>query len=112
MWVTPPAGRPGLMARVQRQEQLHPPRGRARAAARHPPPPPPPAERQRAEPHHPTHRWGATGSRVRTDTPGDLLCARSLATLPWLLSWLSWVLLASCLFADSNRSGPKAIKPN
>lgn len=41
---------------------------------------------------------------------GDLLCARSLATLPWLLSWLSWVLLASCLFADSNRSGPKAIK--
>lgn len=41
---------------------------------------------------------------------GDLLCARSLATLPWLLSWLSWVLLASCLFTDSNRSGPKAIK--
>lgn len=36
--------------------------------------------------------------------PRDLLCARSLATLPWLLSWLSWVLLASCLFADSNRS--------
>lgn len=30
--------------------------------------------------------------------------------LPWLLSWLSWVLLASCLFADSNRSDPKAIK--
>lgn len=36
--------------------------------------------------------------------PRDLLCARSLATLPWLLSWLSWLLLASCLFADSNRS--------
>lgn len=35
------AGRPpGLMARVQRQELLHPPWGRARAAARHPPPPP------------------------------------------------------------------------
>lgn len=44
--------------------------------------------------------------------PQDLLCARSLATLPWLLSWFSWVLLASCLFADSNRSGSKQSNPN
>lgn len=54
----------------------------------------------------------ATGSRARTGIPWDLLCARSFAMLPWLLSWLSWVLLASCLFADSNRSSPKEIKPN
>lgn len=54
MQVTPPAGRPGLMARVQRQEQLHPPWGKARAAARHPPPPPP-AEREPAKSRHPAH---------------------------------------------------------
>lgn len=53
----------------------------------------------------------ATGSRARMGVPRDLLCARSLATLPWLLSWYSWVLLASCLFADSNRSGPKQPNP-
>lgn len=96
-----PAGRPGLMARIQRPEQHSPPWGRAKSS--HPPPSPPHLFLQHKGSCTESLLWQVRQSRA----PGDLLCARSFATVPWLLSWFSWVLLASCLLADSKRSGAK-----